>query len=193
MANRISKKGTIILLIASIGFLIASIWLMQVHLKPRNIGSVEFTALKLGNQGQNHLYYIDKAAEYSLSNALDVKSRNYKTQEKVYTNREVCHLQLDACREGKADCETNLKLFCEDEVLKAFKENFAQYIQIFSRETEQKLDVNDYEFQIKTITSEMTTKIRDIEVTGKTTTELKEEEGGVKYSMTPNFKVKVKI
>ncbi len=189
MANRTSKKGTILLLIASIGFLVASIWLMQVHIKPKNTGNTEFDIVNLGNEGENYLYYIDRAAELSLQKALDVKSREYKTQEKTYTNREVCNIQLDACKEGKPDCETNLKLFCKDEMLKAFKENFDKYIKTFNEETGKQLDIRDYQFEIKTTT----TKTREIEITGKTNKALEEKKEGIEYSIKPNFRVKVKI
>lgn len=193
MANRKFKKGTILLLIASLGFLVASIWMIQTQLKPKNIGDIQFAVLDLGNGGQDKLFYIDKAVEYSLKNALEIKSRIYKSQEKTYTNKEVCNLQLDACKEKKPDCETNLKLFCNDEVEKGFKESFTKYLEILNAETNNKLEINDYQFEIKTITSEIMTKAREIEITGKTTKTLKSKEGDVGYSINPNFRVRAEL
>jgi hypothetical protein len=196
MANhyyKINKKGTVLLLIASLGFLIASIWLMQSQIKPKNIGTVEFDSLKLGNEGQNELFYIDQSAEYSLKNALEIKSRNYKTGDKTYTNREVCNLQLDACRDGKPDCKTNLKVLCEDEVLKAFKDMFAQYLQTLNKETTTNIGIEDYQFETKTITSDTTAKIREIQIIGRTIKTLQSKEGDVEYNIKPNFKTKTKL
>lgn len=193
MSFRKNRKGTVLLLIASIGFLIASVWLMQSEIKPKNIGSIEFAVLELGNSGQNNLYYIDVSAEYSLINALEIKSRNYQSQQKTYTNKEVCNLQLDACQKGATDCKTNLKLFCEDEIEKAFRERFSKYLENLNKETKNELSIKDYQLEIKTITSEMTTKVREIEVVGKTEKTIKTKEGNIEYSIKPNFRVRVKL
>lgn len=188
-----SKKGTILLLITSLGFLLASVWMMESQIKPQNIGSIEFTVIKLGNEGQNNLWYIDKAAEYSLNNSLGIKSRNYKSEEKTYTNQEVCKLQIQACREKKPGCETNLKLFCEDEVSKAFKEFFTKYLDTFNKETNNNININDYEITVKVIQSEISAKLDEIEVVGKAAKNLQAKEGGVEYSIKPNFRTRIRL
>lgn len=184
-----SKNGTVLLLIASIGFLIASLWMMQTQIKPRNIGNVEFAIIDLGNEAQNQLYYIDKAAEYSLNKSLEIKSRHYTGE---YTNKQVCNLQLNACKEDE-ECKTNLKLFCEDELAKGFKEEFSKYLKTFNEQTGNKLDVNDYSIEIKIITSEMTTKIREVEVVGKTEKNLEAKKEGVEHRIKPNFRTKTSL
>ncbi len=188
-----SKRGTILLLITSVGFLLASFWLMQTQIKPKNIGEVEFTILKIGNEAGNNMFYIDKAAEYSLESALEIKSRSYKSGEKTYTNKEVCNLQLDACKEGKQDCKTNLKLFCEDEVLKGFKEKFGKYLEVINKKTNNRLDANDYEFEVTAEESEVTTKIRVIEIRGRATRSLQLKDGDVQSNIKPSFRVKVSL
>ncbi len=191
--SRYNKRGTILLLITSVGFLLASFWLMQTQIKPKNIGDVEFTILKIGNEAGNNMFYMDKAAEYSLKSALEIKSRSYKSGEKTYTNKEVCNLQLDACKEGKQDCKTNLKLFCEDEVLKGFKEKFGKYLEIMNKKTNNKLDADGYEFEVTAKESEVTTKIREIEIRGKATKSLQSKEGDVQSSIKPSFRVKASL
>ncbi len=191
--SKYNKKGTILLLITSIGFLLAIFWLMQTQVKPKNIGEVEFTILKIGNEAENNMFYIDKAAEYSLQSALEIKSRSYKSGEKTYTNKEVCNLQLDACKEGKSDCKTNLKLFCEDEVLKGFKEKFGKYLDILNKKTNNKLDASDYEFEVTAKESEITTKIREIEITGKATKSLQSKEGEFESNIKLNFRAKASL
>lgn len=188
--NSKGKKGTVLLLIASIGFLMACFWLMETQIKPRNIGNIEYTIIKLAREEENNLYYIDKAAEYSLKEALEVKSRTYQSG---FTTKQICNLQLDACQEGKPDCEKNLKLFCEDEIEKGFREKFAKYLQTLNTEKGSNLGINDYEFKAKAVTSDMTTKIKEIEITGKTGKKLRAAEGDVEYSVNPNFKVKIRI
>ncbi|MFH1211262.1 MAG: hypothetical protein V1645_05110 [archaeon] len=193
MANRYSKlkkKGTILLIIASLGFLIASIWLMQMQIKPKNIGRIEFAATGIGNRAQDQMYYIDKAAEYSLNKALNVKSRTYQ---QGLTMKEICNIQLDQCQQGKPDCQANLKLFCEDEVAKAFKEKFSEYLSELNTQTGSTLDANDYELTVKEISSNMTAKTRQIEILGKTTKTLKIKEEEIEYSIKPNFRAKAKL
>jgi len=188
--NSKRKKGTVLLLIASIGFLMATFWLMQTQIKPRNIGNIEYTMMKLARQEENNLYYIDRAAGYSLQEALEVKSRTYQSG---FTTKQVCNLQLDICKEGKPDCETNLRMFCENEVEKGFRANFAKYLQTLNTETGSKLGIDDYQIKAKAVTSETTNKIREIEVIGIATKKLQAAEGDIEYSIKPNFKVRTRI
>ncbi|MEM4244721.1 MAG: hypothetical protein QW404_00085 [Candidatus Nanoarchaeia archaeon] len=193
MAQKANKKGTILLLMASLGFLIASIWLMQSQIKPKNIGEIEFNTIQLGNKAENNLFYIDRAAEHSLKKALDIKSRNYQSATKTYTNKEVCNLHIDACKDKKPDCETNLKIFCQDEVVNAFKQTFTKYLEILNTETGSNVEIADYKIEARVITSEMTEKIREIEIIAKTTKDIKTKEGEVEHSIKPNFKAKAKL
>ncbi len=193
MEQKANKKGTILLLMASLGFLVASIWLMQSQIKPKNIGEIEFNAIQLGNKAENNLFYIDRAAQHSLKKALDVKSRNYQSQDKTYTNKEVCNLHIDVCKEKKPNCEANLKIFCQDEVTNAFKQIFTKYLEIFNKETGSKIEITDYEIEARIITYEMTEKVREIEIIAKTTKEIKTKEGDVEHSIKPNFRTKAKL
>ena len=193
MANhyyKIGKKGTVLLLIASLGFLIASIWLMEMQIKPKNIGKIEYASIELGNKGVDQMYYIDKAAEYSLKNVLEIKSRTYQ---QGLTIKQICNLQLDECQQGKADCQANLKLFCKDELENAFKTEFSKYLGNLIIQTGSDVLVNDYRFEIKEITSNMTAKTREIEITGKTTKNLQGKAEGIEYKIKPNFRVKAKL
>lgn len=181
-----TKKGVVILLITSVGFLVASLLLMQYQIKPKNIGDIEYDIIKLGNQGQSQMFYIDKAAEYSLNQALDTKSRNYKSSEKTYTNREVCKLQLGVCKENKPDCEINMKVLCEEETLKSFKTEMGKYIQILNSETGNDLNINDYSIRIKIEGTK-------VEAQGITTNTLKAKKGDVEYKIKPNFRIKTEL
>jgi hypothetical protein len=193
MANhyyKIGKKGTVLLLIASLGFLIASIWLMEMQIKPKNIGKIEYSLIELGNKGIDQMYYTDKAAQYSLKNALEIKSRTYQ---QGLTIKQICNLQLDECQQGKADCQTNLKLFCKDELEKAFKEEFSKYLGNLIIQTGSEVLITDYQFEITEITSNMTAKTREIEITGKTTKTLQGKAESIEYKIKPNFRARAKL
>lgn len=188
MINR-NKKGVVILLMTSVGFLIASLLLLEYQIKPKNIGYLEYDIIKLGNEGQNKMFYIDKAAEYSLKQALETKSRNYKSLEKTYTNREVCKLQLGACNENKLDCEINVKVLCEEEILKGFKIEMEKYLQILNSETGSNININDYTIRIKIQEGEKT----NVEAQGITTNFIKTKKGEIEYKIKPNFRIKTEL
>lgn len=120
-----NKKAAIILLSASLAFIISSIMLLNTHLKTGYVmGDSQMAMIGIHKEAEIYLMYIDTAAKFSLADTIKQKKDSY-----------------DLCSKGKQEA-------C-NELSKHFRNIFKKHITSFNKVYAQNIDVNNYEFKFE--------------------------------------------
>ena len=164
-----NKKATIILLSASLAFLVATVLLFKGIETTNVLGDIQINLSDLPKEGDMYLVYIDNAAKFALSET--IKATPSGTED-FYTL-----------------CEKNHQM-CND-IPQHFGPNFKKHLDSFNKVYNQKLDIKNYKFSSKVIT--LDGKV-GIEMTGVSTDKIDIKKGEfITYRVNPSFKIRASL
>jgi hypothetical protein len=154
------KKGTIILLIASLSFLVTTALFFNAEVKRLEIASAQYQVIGMSYNAEKIMLYIDLAAKAALK---------------------------DALKDNRALCRDIKK--CEAVVLERFIPQFMAYTGMLNNEFKLDIDTGKYNFKLIARESRTTGIKQDIELIGTYSSKLALKKKDVIYSIRPNFNV----
>ena len=154
------KKGTIILLIASLSFLVTTALFFNAEVKSFRIASAEYQLIGMSYDAEKVMLYLDLAAKAALKDA-------------VRDNRELCKNIKD----------------CEGIVLERFIPQFRVYTGMLNNEFKLDIDIAKYNFKLMARESRTTDIKQDLEFIGTYNGKLALKKKDITYSIRPNFSV----
>jgi hypothetical protein len=164
-----NKKATIILLSASLAFIIATVILLNGVKTINILGSSQISIFSIQKEGDLYLAYIDNAAKFSLAETIKITPSG---SQDFYT----------LCKNDKPSCA---------EISQHFGTIFKKHLDSFNTAYNQKLDIKNYKFSSKL------TKLDNqpaIEIIGVSTDQIILQKGeDLKYLISPNFKVRADL
>ncbi len=164
-----NKKAAIILLSASLAFVLATVLLLRGAETTNVLGSAQLNLSSLHKEGELYLAYIDNAAKFSLSETM--KSTPVGSQD-FYT----------LCKKNNPLC---------NDISQHFGPNFMKHLDSFNKVYGQGLYLKNYEFKSKIITIN---NQLGIELIGVSTDKIIIKKGeDIAYSVSPNFKIQASL
>lgn len=167
-----SKKGTVILIISSLAFLIAAILLLNVQSTSNNfMGNTEFVLIELSREGNNRVLFIEQAAKFSLAHALNDQPR--------------------AGQPLRVECGNKFDTFrsCEEKLKKSFGTSFEKYLTLFNEAYQSNLKLKDYTITVEPYGTDE--KVEGINLKGVSNINIILDKENVKYQIKPNFSLKL--
>lgn len=164
-----NKKATVILLSASLAFIIATVMLINGVKTVNVLGSAQMNLFSLQKEGYLYLAYIDNSAKFSLAETM--KTAPLGSQD-FYT----------LCKNNNAQCK---------DISQYFGQSFKKYLDSFNGAYDQKLDLNSYNFSSKLVV--LDNKL-GIELIGVSTDNISIKKGeDITYFVSPNFKIRADL
>jgi len=165
-----NKKAAIILLSASLAFIIASVILMNTQLKMTNVlGDYQLALVGLQKEEGVYMAYIENAAKFSLAETMKI---------------------LPTAKEDFYSLCKSKNRACSDDLPKHFRTAFKKHIDSFNIAYGQNIQLENYKFTSKLITLKGTA----IELVGVSTDFINIKKGeDIIYKVKPSFKIQANL
>lgn len=162
-----NKKAAIILLSASLAFLVASAILISPQIRtPTAIGDSQLKLFNLQKTEDSYMLYLDIAAKFALAETMKMTDSG----QEIYA---LCIAKQRAC----------------EELPQYFKTAFGKHVEAFNKAYKQNLNVDNYEFKSKITALEDGKPAIEFLGISKDNIIVKKEQD-LTYTIKPNFKIK---
>lgn len=170
-----SKKGAVLLIMASLAFLFTVFLLANYQVKTGTQGQKQVELLDIVRQGENSLIYIDQIAKLSLAETWNSKHEGRKRK----------YVFSEECRGSKTIFDS-----CKSDFKKKFEDQFTAHLNTFNKLYKQNLKYEDFEVTIDSYgIAELGGLVEGLEITGKANEKITIEKENIKYSIYPNFHI----
>ncbi len=162
-----SKKGVVLLTMASLAFLLTVFLLAEYRLDGKYSAEKSLSLFDISNRGEEALLYIDQAVKIAL-----FETWNGKSRKGTYSFSVKCNTS-DLFNTG-----------CRQDFLVVFNSNFNRKLKNFNLLFKQKLNDRDFKIDIKALGK---TKIEGFKISGNAKKQITFESENIKYKLYPNF------
>lgn len=175
--KRMSKKGTVILLMSSLAFLLIVFLLGDYQLKADYLGQRELEVISIADEAESALLYIDQMMRISIAETWGETYGRYdpKYDIKKYIFAERCRSLIDFAA-------------CKSDFERAFKSPvFQKNLKHFNKLYNQDFKVEDFSIEIKPYGSDYL--LEGLEIIGFSEKKLKFEFEDLTYQINPSFHI----
>ena len=175
-----SKKGAVILTMSALAFLLTVFLIANYQVKTSEQGKRQAELLDIAEQGENALFYIDQMVRLSLAETWVSKS-----------GREGKYVISEGCVDIDFSCKSDFEGVFEFKFIKnlnIFNKVYKQDLKYLKKD--EKGESSNFEIVIKSYGAR---ELEGLEIIGKSNKKIVIENKNMKYSILPNFHIKLSI
>ncbi|MBU4501484.1 MAG: hypothetical protein KKA79_02750 [Nanoarchaeota archaeon] len=176
--KKIFKKGTVVLLISSLSFLLIVFLLADYQLNSNYLGQNEIEVIAIADEAESALFYIDQMIKLSIAETWgNTYGRINSTldAEKGYMFADRCRTLTDF-----GACKSDFEIEFRNSVL---LRNIARFNELYSQD----FKTGDFDIEIKSYGSN--DNLEGLEIIGTTDKKIEIDKDGIIYKIAPKFHI----